>query len=271
MCGKRYPDSAAVTYRLFSGKESPRDDFGTPFKLGLRPLGNDQVLIRDSNYAYDLAEKQRLLVKDQDAVWQCLPESIAAQREAFAHLFPTEQIDLDRPPLLCAGLQCQEDLVLMLPTAAGHVLGAGNVCFPSSWRLADKIGKPMADVHAPVPGFQEGTGPAQMIERLFTHMRPTQPMVRMNWSVVETNELHTPTPHERKIDVKTQWQSLWLRVERQTLSKLPQSQAVLFTIRIFLEPLRILRAVTDDRCWDEFLTQVSAMTALEKDYKGILS
>ena len=121
----------------------------------------------------------------------------------------------------------------MLPTTAGHILGAGSVCFPSSWRLVDKIGKPMAQVHAPVPGFQDGTRPARMIERLFTHMRPTQPMERMNWSIVETNELHTPNAHERSIDIQQNWQSLWLRVERQTLSKLPKSQAVLFTIRIF--------------------------------------
>ena len=64
MCGQRYPDSAAVTYQLFCGTESPRDDFGVPFKLGLRPLGNDQVLIKDSNYAYDLNEKRRLMAQN---------------------------------------------------------------------------------------------------------------------------------------------------------------------------------------------------------------
>ena len=271
MCGQRYPDSAAVMYQLFCGTESPRDDFGVPFKLGLRPLGNDQVLIKDSNYAYDLNEKRRLMAENTGAVWQQLPESLTAQREALTHLFPTLKQRDDQAPLLTAGLQCQEDVVVMLPTTAGHILGAGSVCFPSSWRLVDKIGKPMAQVHAPVPGFQDGTRPARMIERLFTHMRPTQPMVRMNWSIVETNELHTPNAHERSIDIQQNWQSLWLRVERQTLSKLPKSQAVLFTIRIFLEPLAAFKAMANDQRWDAFLTQIATMTAAQKDYKGILS
>ena len=143
--------------------------------------------------------------------------------------------------------------------------------FPSSWRLVDKIGKPMAQVHAPVPGFQDGTRPARMIERLFTHMRPTQPMERMNWSIVETNELHTPNAHERSINIQQNWQSLWLRVERQTLSKLPKSQAVLIYHPHFLEPLAAFKAMANDQRWDAFLTQIATMTAAQKDYKGILS
>mgnify|MGYP000846223527 CR=1 FL=1 len=39
----------------------------------------------------------------------------------------------------------------------GWRLAAGSLCFPSSWSLVEKFGKPLQDIHAPVPGFGPGT------------------------------------------------------------------------------------------------------------------
>lgn len=37
----------------------------------------------------------------------------------------------------------------------GYVLAALSVCFPSRWRIAEKLGKPLRDIHAPVPHYDE--------------------------------------------------------------------------------------------------------------------
>lgn len=265
---ERYPDSAAVAYRLFCDAESSRDGFGQPFKLGLRPLGHDQVLIKDSNYEHDLSEKQRLFAEDPLQVWQALPMSADAQVEAFSYLFPNDTQPIEHA-LLSAGQRCQEDLVLMMLTDAGHVLAAGHVSFPSSWRLVEKIGKPMAQVHAPVPDFQEGTRTASMIERMFTKMRPSQPMVRMNWSLHSTDALRLPNSHDTPVDFHADGPALTLRIERQTLSKLPKTGAVLFTIRIFIEPLIKLKQHTDERHWGGLLRHLNSLNDDQKSYKGI--
>ena len=35
----------------------------------------------------------------------------------------------------------------------GWRLAAGSLCFPSSWSLDEKFGRPLQEIHAPVPGF----------------------------------------------------------------------------------------------------------------------
>jgi hypothetical protein len=44
-------------------------------------------------------------------------------------------------------------------------LTAGCVCFPSRWRLADKAGHPINDIHIPVPTYDDRLAPG--MNRLF--------------------------------------------------------------------------------------------------------
>ena len=64
-------------------------------------------------------------------------------------------------------------------------------------------------------------------------------MWRANWSVVENATLFHPQPRERLPDLTAEnaGEKLWLRVERQTLRRLPASRAVVFTIRTLLRRL----------------------------------
>ncbi|TGQ25043.1 heme-dependent oxidative N-demethylase subunit alpha family protein, partial [Mesorhizobium sp. M4B.F.Ca.ET.214.01.1.1] len=70
-------------------------------------------------------------------------------------------------PLVAASLLVQEDLILMRRDVSGWRLAAGSLCFPSSWALTEKFGKPLQQIHAPVPGFGPGTRPADLINRMF--------------------------------------------------------------------------------------------------------
>src|SRR3546814_12081030 len=58
-------------------------------------------------------------------------------------------------PLDLAGRLVQEDLCLMTAEGGAWRLAAASLCFPSRWRLADQLGRPMAAIHDPVPGFND--------------------------------------------------------------------------------------------------------------------
>jgi hypothetical protein len=45
-------------------------------------------------------------------------------------------------PLKAAALLVQEDLILMRKGEDGWRLAAGSLCFPSSWTLTEKFGRP---------------------------------------------------------------------------------------------------------------------------------
>src|SRR5690606_27868769 len=158
-----------------------------------------------------LAEKQRLLDTEHDAVFQQVEGSDAGQRECLdlivSHLvhdhpglcrhtgdrmeIAGRSIDLNSnaPPLLTAGSLVQDDLVILSRRETGWHVVAGFVAFPSAWSLREKIGHPMDVVHAHVPGFSGGTRNAAMISRIFDNLQPDLPAVRMNWSIYPEGDL----------------------------------------------------------------------------------
>jgi hypothetical protein len=66
--------------------------------------------------------------------------------------------------------------------------------------------------------------------------------MRLNWSMMDDPALYQPggkfrTDHNPAITPENAGDRLFVRVERQTLSRLPASDAVLFTIRVHVYPL----------------------------------
>ena len=61
----------------------------------------------------------------------------------------------DCDPLELAGRLVQEDLCIIQDAADGPRFTAAVLCFPSRWRLHEKLGQPLAAVHGPVPLYAE--------------------------------------------------------------------------------------------------------------------
>jgi hypothetical protein len=186
----------------------------------------------------------------------------------------------DMPALQAAALLVQEDLVLMRRGQAGWRLAAASLCFPSSWTLAEKFGKPLQDIHEPVPGFGAGTRTAELIERIFDRLSADRPVERRNWSIQAGDALHQPLSHDgrsaRAAGTRSRFPGgdaaahAFIRVERQTLRKLPVSGDILFTIRIHLDPLSALSAHPDRRSLAAaFAAQLNALDAEQLGYKGL--
>jgi hypothetical protein len=143
-------------------------------------------------------------------------------------------------PLELAGRLVQEDLCLVQDSEDGPVFTAAVLCFPSRWRLLDKLGKPLSAVHGPVPLYADRL--ARPVDRFMRHLRPGHIASRLNWSLLDDPALFQPggkwrTQSRADVTASNAGRRVFLRVERQTLRRLPDSGAVLFGIRVHVYAL----------------------------------
>jgi dimethylamine monooxygenase subunit A len=264
---------------------TPYDGSSKPFQIGLKPLDPATWIHVDQHFDTYIAEKHRLYTEETRNVLASAPESEAAQREALElitdHLsqhvrHPGEghKDDLRGSAIAAAGLLIQEDLVIMQRLDEDWCLTAASLCFPSAWNLHEKFGRPMQDIHGPVPGFGPGTRNASLINRMFDNLRVEQPVIRWNWSLYGDNKLYHPASDnqmknrfgEGKIAGR-----VFMRLERQTLRKLPKTGAILFTIRIYIDPLEVLATHADGKSLAQAIAdQLDALTPEELGYKGLV-
>ena len=144
------------------------------------------------------------------------------------------------------------------------------LCFPSRWRLHEKLGKPLAAVHGPVPFYGERL--ATPVDRFMARVKPGHIASRLNWSVLDDPAMFQP---DRQMARAAQHRdhagqcrrTLYLRVERQTLRRLPQSGAVLFGIRVHSYPLA--RAITTPAAASRLAEAVRALPEATVHYKSL--
>ncbi|MDX8477670.1 DUF3445 domain-containing protein [Mesorhizobium sp. VK24D] len=285
---------------------TPYDGSSKLFTIGLKPLDLDRWIEVDQFLLPHLAEKRRLYAEIPEKIFVEEGDSRDAQQEVLdllaAHLpakYPETHrgagsgvevvglqgaIDalppeLSGAPLAQASLLVQEDLILMRRDERGWRLAAGSLCFPSSWSLLEKFGKPLQQIHAPVPGFGPGSRPAEIINRMFDGLQG-QAVERFNWSIQAGDALYHPLSNIQRIDRATNRPTrfpdgdinahAFMRVERQTLRKLPVSRDILFTIRIHLDPLAVLVRHPDRAALAaSFADQLNALDQAQLDYKGL--
>lgn len=213
--------------------------------MGMRPLGPAWLEPGDNPTAMRTHKTERRAALGE-AVYAITLDGQAGARELAHKVFESLQLDkqlLDtcdpNEALWLASLQVHEDLVVMAPVAGVYTLVAASLCSPSHWRLPDKIGKPMARIHDPIPTIHETLTPK--IDRIFERLRVDTPVERYNWSVQEDDALFCwPASVVEPLPADT---PLFYRVERQTLSRLPVSGALAFTIRVHIHPLETLAAI----------------------------
>ncbi len=204
-----------------------------------------------------------------------------ASRSWAPRTHPALPSGLADAPLVAAALLVQEDLILMRRDDSGWRLAAGSCAFPSSWSLTEKFGKPLQQIHEPVPGFGPGTRPAALINRMFDGLQG-QAVERFNWSIQADNALYHPLSNVERVDRATNRPTrfpdgdvkahAFIRVERQTLRKLPSSRDILFTIRIHIDPLAVLARHPDRATLaPSFAAQLEALDLDQLDYKGLTS
>lgn len=263
--------------------------------MGLKPLDLAEWIDIGADFEEQLQQKMKLLTQRYDDVFASLPGSEPAQQEVLDllvnHLldhFPQhyqqqkdvlinritgqswERSDFTENPLDLAGRLVQEDLCLMLPGETGYWLAAASVCFPSRWYMPEKLGRPVAEIHQPVPDYDRKL--ERPVNQLFDRLQPGYPGYRFNWSLVDSPDLFLQSGHNQTtsspITAENAGEKLWLRTERQTLRRLSISNGILFTIRTSIHPLHTV--VTDSSIAQNLAAAIQQMSPEMLQYKSLL-
>ncbi|PGH35179.1 hypothetical protein GX50_01991 [[Emmonsia] crescens] len=129
-----------------------------------------------------------------------------------------------------------------------YVLEAYAACFPSGFDTREKLGNSLADIHEPVPGYKQKL--EKSMDRFFHKLPAGKYVKRVNWSVTVDAELFAPFGgiHAHKGEEITQHKlkeldldNTFLRCERQTLYRLPQSGAMVFSFHTYRYPIQEIK------------------------------
>lgn len=220
-------------------RHAPWADAPSHFAVGLAPIEEADWL--EGGEDDPAARKDALF----EASWAETPGSRPGQAEALAMV---EQAvgrtgDARLPPLYAAARLVADDLCLMEKRDGEWTLTALSLSAPTFFTAEGAVGKSLSRLHGPVPGFEDSL--LTRVGRVFEGLRPGLILQRRNWTVVNTGELHTPDPapvRARIPHITDPATELFVRVERQTLRRLPATGGALFTIRVWRHPLADLRA-----------------------------
>jgi dimethylamine monooxygenase subunit A len=213
----------------------PRARGGGALKMGLVALGEDEWLQPEP----DLAARAE--------AFDAFPESVQVQPVAQAAGNELAAMLRTGGGLEGAARSAHEDMCLLAPNDGEsfyRLIGAA-VAWPTDWHPADKLGLPLVAMHAPIQGYQQQL--ASSVDHFMGRLKPGKIFGRCNWFVSPTRALrwiNTQPPSETFAHVTAQnaGEMLFVRCERQTLRRLPETGAILFTIGVYVASLGSLGA-----------------------------
>ena len=219
---------------------------------GIAPMTMADWLIIDEAYAGQMSLREELLAKRRREVL-ALEENTRPAAEELLHVvvgllvekegFSVSDTGVtcpdgrhvvldDQDPLGTVARLVQEDMCILQRRGDQHVLTGAVLCFPASWSLSEKFGKPLTGIHVPVNSYDNNI--ARRVQRLFDGVRAGRPMWRKNVLWYNEPDLFQPRKeNERRVPVDVATAS-YLRSERQSILRLPQSEAVVFSIHTFV-------------------------------------
>ncbi len=236
----------------------------------------------DEHYLVECEERARVLA-ESPARCQVLPHMLAAEWDmlelgmtslatAYPDLFSL-QIDgdrwhwvnrplgleeqfvfgrpdtLPRPPFEYITRQMQGDFTLQDQRDGDLWMDGGMVTTQADWSLAFDLGMSFKEWHAPVPKAH-AMGIFDRALRYLLAIQVGSPVRRLNWTITTNPRLDTSPenypvwgPERLTVTAANVADKLHLRVEVQALFRLPRSNAILFSIRCYMLPLRDIARV----------------------------
>jgi hypothetical protein len=148
----------------------------------------------------------------------------------------------------------EEDFMLLDESGGIPRIAAAANAYSSSGRLVASVGHDMEWTHAHVPQLTQKLG--TKINRVIRSAHAATPCERFNWQLTPMASVFFPhnDPHAANAAAMEQVSTelrrnparagelLWIRVERQTLSRLPDSNATAFSLHTYSDPLSSIRS-----------------------------
>ncbi|MFM8505118.1 MAG: heme-dependent oxidative N-demethylase family protein, partial [Acidimicrobiaceae bacterium] len=210
-------------------------------RLGTFPVEISNWLLRDAEFDLTVQLKKRLLATRRSEVVGLQPGGDEVAQEAAQLVSAWAGLELASTgidALVEASLLVADDLAVLQPVKSHDgseqlLLNAAVVCCPSRWMLSEKMGHDMLAIHEPVAKYADHVGAA--VDTYFQRLTVEKPVWRSNWIIQDHPALFQPQIPSGPL-VKTP-DELWIRMERQTLRRLPKTGGILFTIRGYQQPL----------------------------------
>ncbi|VUC32476.1 unnamed protein product [Clonostachys rosea] len=242
--------------------------------MAVRSDTPSDLITIDCEYLNRLRLRRELLQSENDTVHGCTPMGEDSVQELYTYLmtdylpsrYPTMfKLSFDRSmffnlvtgeshpitspsdpkaALKILGTTVEEDLFLLKNTPDGHQCVAFVCCFPSGWNPSAKLGAHMTKIHTTVPSYEK-IGPS--IERFFSRLQVGKGVKRSNWTVQTHDKLFNVKgnhirPGEEAEEEDIEVDKTFVRVELQTLTRMPKTQAVLFSFKTYLYPIQEIKA-----------------------------
>lgn len=246
---------------------------GVLFQIGTRPMDPSQWLAIGPDHGSFLREKRARLNANPLPFYRTTPGSLPAQIElrdrVVAYLLAqhadvfamvdgrlVDRVEgnaheLDSPgvePLALISQFLEEDFILLQQVDGQDLITAASNAYSSSGRIVSSVGRSIPWAHKFVPTLNEQLGPR--IDRVLGNIKVDAPVERFNWLLTPiASRLFPENPHAANTaavdninaalanEPSRAGEILWIRVERQTLLRLPESGALAFSIYTYSDPL----------------------------------
>ncbi|KAJ5947682.1 hypothetical protein N7466_000697 [Penicillium verhagenii] len=238
--------------------------------MSLTKLEPDWWIELEDTYRSRIAQRKALYVKYGKAVLDTMPGSELACKELMEmvlqfictrypqyfklvdkrilqnRILGTEQDVRSKPPLEILLDNVPEDFGLMLrdEVTGYYFLRAAVICSAMGWDVASKIGKQLHEIHDHIPDYKEKM--QFSMDRFFTKMPTEKPIQRGSWGLEVGEPLYVPPsdPHlalRQSQDPNLHIEDCTLRVDWQTLRRLPLSASVVFNFKAVFTPISEFR------------------------------
>lgn len=167
-----------------------------------------------------------------------------------------KETEQDLKPFAELAYHLAEDVIVHRIQNNKDWMAAGHICFPSGWWPEEKIGKPLEEIHKPVPGMR-----LEQSYKLAETMVYHGPFYRYVWSIVFEDRINFhPSLSKKKFNPLVG--NIYVKVETQHTIGFPEVQAALFILRQDL----IYPGEID---YPSLYYACKNMTEKEKEYKDV--
>ncbi|KAL8912136.1 MAG: hypothetical protein Q9172_007548 [Xanthocarpia lactea] len=244
--------------------------------MSLNKLQTDWWLELEKSYVERIKERKELFDKNGPMVLDYLPGSELGCKEVmemalqflcarYPHYFSLSFSD-DRGYVFHNGIlhnetiikrmhplhvlleNVPEDFAVMIrnPDDGYYYFRAGVLCSSLGWSVKSKLGMQLKEIHNPIPDYKEKM--EFSMDRYFSKLPTARPIQRGSWGLEIDTPLFMPPgdPHEKYREIQLPETDLplsriHLRVDWQTLRRLPLSGAIIFNFKALFTPVEDFR------------------------------